>query len=464
MATVVTLKPARAQEIVDATVVDGTVNGSGRLMLEYRDGVVLDSGPVKGPVGYQGPGYSLNGAQVTLYAGTGEPEGWLFCNGNAISRVNYPQLFAQIGTTFGAGDGQTTFNLPDFRGRVAVGLDPTQTEFNALAKLGGEKKHTLTANELPAHGHTVLGYAGVDDKNMTGNVGRMQAADTYGQNNTTYDKPTLGTGGGAAHNNLQPYNTVNYIIATGTIENGIALAEGGGIAAPRYYTSTERGSSVERDIKFGVPATLAERVALANQQVTWYNTTLGWYERYYEVSLTSGLNVIGLVVGATPGWYPISDGPLIELNALAQIDNFFDTFVTGWNMYNRKGGASWFTMNGTDRINVLKHGRYDLRAFTHQSGNTTYTSDFALQVLGTDNSTLVKNIGGGAFIKQVSWMTRPHQEACDVIILPNQKVGFKLQRGTHPAGDTTMAVHTGSPEVDRGRFSIKYVGPPLNEL
>jgi len=458
MATITTYDDVKTQTIIDDTVVDGSVNVSGDLILEKRTGTTFNAGSVKAPVGDQGPMRPLEAGLVTLYGGTAAPLGWQICDGSAVSRINFPELFAKIGTTYGAGDGSTTFNVPDFRGRVGVGLDSTQTEFNALGKLGGEKTHVLTIDELPNHSHTVLGYAGKDDENFTGNVGRLNAADTYGQNNTTYDKPTGAVGGGAAHNNLQPYTTINYIISL-----GVAGPMGGGIAAPRYFTSTTRGTTAQRDAKYGVPGTSAARVALANQQVTWFNTDLGWKERYYEVDATSGLTAKGLV-GAPAGWYPISTGPYIKLVALAEVSQFINTYVTGWSIDNRKGGASWFTLNGTDRIDVLQWGRYDIQVFTNQYGGNTAVPDYALQVLATDNSTLVKNIGGGAFMKNTGLMTRPHMEAYGQVISPGQKVAFRLQRGTVPAGDTNMAVHTGDQYVIRGLFTVKYIGPPLNEL
>jgi microcystin-dependent protein len=462
VATITTYDSDRVQEVIDGTVVDGSVDGSGQLTLEYRTGATFNAGLVKGPQGFQGPGAPPPGAQIMLYAGAVAPLGWLICDGSAVSRVNFPELFSIIGTTYGVGDNTSTFNLPDLRGRVPVGRDATQTEFDNLGDQGGEKKVILTESNLPAHTHGVLGYKGFDDKNFTGNVGRLNAADAVV---VAYDKPTGSVGGGTAHNNIQPYTTLNYIISTSAMVNGLALHSGGGVSAPRYYTNTDRGTTAERDAKYGSPATSAARVALHNQFITWYNTELGWKERYYAGSTESGLLGVGIVIGGTPGWYPISTGPYIELNAPAQLDNFYNTFITGWNMYGRKGGASWFTMTGTDRINVLKHGRYDIQVFTTQyAALNGVAPDYSLQILDTDNATIVRGVGGGAFVKDANYNTRPHQEVYDQIILPNQKVAWKLQKGTMPAGDTVMTIHGGAADVDRGRFRIRYVGPPLSEL
>ena len=94
---------------------------------------------------------------ITQYAGSAAPTGWMFCDGDAISRTTYSALFAVIGTTFGSGDGTTTFNVPNLKGRVPVGRDATQTEFDALAETGGSKTHTLTSAEMPSHSHTADG-------------------------------------------------------------------------------------------------------------------------------------------------------------------------------------------------------------------------------------------------------------------------------------------------------------------
>lgn len=99
---------------------------------------------------------------VKDYAGTNAPRGWLFCGGQAVSRATYVRLFLVIGTTFGAGNGTTTFNVPDARGAVIVGLDnmngATAARLPAASALntsGGEVTHVLTASETPVHQHGV---------------------------------------------------------------------------------------------------------------------------------------------------------------------------------------------------------------------------------------------------------------------------------------------------------------------
>ena len=88
---------------------------------------------------------------VMPFAGSTAPHGYLLCDGSAVSRTDYADLFTAIGTTYGAGDGSTTFNLPNLSGRVVLGV----SQSHALGTTGGEASHTLTEQELPAHSHTV---------------------------------------------------------------------------------------------------------------------------------------------------------------------------------------------------------------------------------------------------------------------------------------------------------------------
>jgi microcystin-dependent protein len=92
---------------------------------------------------------------LTQYAGATSPNAnYAICDGASLSRTSYATLFARIGTTYGSGDGSTTFNLPNLKGRIPVGLDSSQTEFDALGETGGAKTHTLITSETPLHTHT----------------------------------------------------------------------------------------------------------------------------------------------------------------------------------------------------------------------------------------------------------------------------------------------------------------------
>lgn len=152
--------------------------------------------------------------EIKAYAGTTLPTGYLYCDGTAVSRTDYADLFNVIGTTYGNGDGSTTFNLPDLGGRVPVGLHYGETEFLNLGQSGGEKTHTLTVGEMPEHNHAMNNYSGGGNKNQFHTVNEFYSY--HGdQSYWNYNNPnvwTSKTGSNQAHNNLQPYLVVHYII------------------------------------------------------------------------------------------------------------------------------------------------------------------------------------------------------------------------------------------------------------
>jgi len=142
--------------------------------------------------------------EIKAFGGATAPTGTLLCNGSAISRTTYAALFTAIGTLWGVGDGSTTFNLPNLKGETLVGLDASQTEFNTLGKMGGEKAHILTQAELPAY-NLPYDYATTS--------GASQNALIIGTKVANSVNGVISSGGsGLAHNNLQPYTVVNYII------------------------------------------------------------------------------------------------------------------------------------------------------------------------------------------------------------------------------------------------------------
>ena len=136
------------------------------------------------------------------------PENWLLCDGSAVSRTEYALLFSVIGTTYGVGDGSTTFNLPDLRGRVAVGKDGTQTEFDNLGEKGGEKTHQLTVGELPKHKPKVK-YLGEHGIGLNDGPYGYKLSYSLGCDESLTTGPI---GNDEPHNNLQPYQITNYII------------------------------------------------------------------------------------------------------------------------------------------------------------------------------------------------------------------------------------------------------------
>jgi prepilin-type N-terminal cleavage/methylation domain-containing protein len=135
------------------------------------------------------------------------PSGYLLEDGSAVSRSTYADLFGIIGTTYGAGNGSTTFNLPDSRGRVAVNLSPLDAEFNTMGEKYGEKTHVNTVGELPSHAHDQYVTANSGGSSIRIDYHADAASVTYAQNMYTGT-----TGGGAAHNVIQPSITKYYAI------------------------------------------------------------------------------------------------------------------------------------------------------------------------------------------------------------------------------------------------------------
>jgi microcystin-dependent protein len=196
---------------------------------------------------------------IMQFAGSTAPTGWLLCQGQAVSRTTFAALFASIGTTYGVGDNSTTFNLPNLQGRVPVGRDSAQTEFDALGETGGSKTVTLTQAQMPSHSHTTPSHShtfsgttsttgehlhvsqptyrlsggpvqlngealtGAPNNGLEGGFNGIRPTNTSAAGNhshtysgtTSESSPTTNSSGsGEAHPNLQPYIVLNYIIKT----------------------------------------------------------------------------------------------------------------------------------------------------------------------------------------------------------------------------------------------------------
>lgn len=187
------------------------------------------SGAQVSPSGQPGPQGipALPIGTILDYGGVAAPSGYLLCYGQAVSRTDYNQLFSAIGTTWGAGDGSTTFNVPDLRGFVTAGKDNmggtdsgrlnTITAgggHNAVAGYGGAQTHTLTEAQLASHGH--VAYWGYYTVSWIGQPG-IAPGSTYNLQHNWYNATsgTSGTGGNQPHNNVQPTRIVIKIIFTG---------------------------------------------------------------------------------------------------------------------------------------------------------------------------------------------------------------------------------------------------------
>lgn len=167
--------------------------------------------------------------EITAYGGTAAPTGWLLCDGSAVSRTTYADLFTAISTTYGTGDGSTTFNIPDIRGRVIAGQDDmggtsanrltNQTgglDGDTLGATGGSETHALTGSQLPNHTHNTFGQTSSETAGTTrDSAGGTAVSVSPHQHTVDLDSgnpESIGTG--SAHNNVQPTIILNYIIKT----------------------------------------------------------------------------------------------------------------------------------------------------------------------------------------------------------------------------------------------------------
>jgi len=177
--------------------------------------------------------------KIDMFAGSSAPSGWFICDGSAISRLDYPELYAVIGTTYGAGDGSLTFNLPDLQGRVPVGVSSSY----ALASTGGSTTVKLTDAQM-AHGHgftqpTVNGgshrhtvvnqnqttylvpggsYYGLIS-NSSGNYTGYDGGHSHTVKNGAVSNLSGASSTRTAHDNMQPYIAINYIIYAGNAQS-----------------------------------------------------------------------------------------------------------------------------------------------------------------------------------------------------------------------------------------------------
>jgi len=205
-------------------------------------GMVHDAQTATGPSGATAAhllaGERSHAGKIVVFAGSSGwvPNGWLLCYGQAISRSTYVDLFTMLGTTYGSGDGSTTFNVPDFRGRVPVGLDNMGgsdagrlSASNTLGGTGGAETVTLIEANLPVHAHsmdhdhptasptvggtplklTPLSVAAGTDGNTVSGTGSAIEVDL-----PNYTGNTGNAGSATPFSNLQPYALINVIIRT----------------------------------------------------------------------------------------------------------------------------------------------------------------------------------------------------------------------------------------------------------
>lgn len=301
---------------------------------------------------------------IAPFAGSTVPYGWMLCAGQAVSRTAYPALFAAIGTTYGTGDGSTTFNLPDLRGRVPAGLDNMGGTdagrldwANTLGTPGGAQKHTLSLAEIPSHNHNNI--TGVNNQDHW--HGQIQATVASGGGmvvgvasngsggaangittgaSGTHNHNIAAEGGGGAHNNMQPTILLNYIISIGI---------GSGISKPV-------GCVVYGSSSISLPTTWTT--------LTWTNTS------FNDAGVTGGTSIYRL----TPGTWDIQYDVMSDLGTAggAYFELLWRDIGGSWNVW-YEGKSSLHNATGYAGCGVIRN-----KAMLRR----TWTADFEIAVQG----------------------------------------------------------------------------------
>ena len=156
--------------------------------------------------------------EIRMFAGNFAPAGWMFCEGQLLPISENETLFNLIGTTYG-GDGQSTFALPDLRGRLPIHMGTSNfgTTFQ-LAESGGVEQVTLTVNQIPIHSHPMIGTTTLaNDASPANNVvAQSNTFDPYqstGGGSPMASQGVTGVGGSQPHENMQPFLCIDFIIS-----------------------------------------------------------------------------------------------------------------------------------------------------------------------------------------------------------------------------------------------------------
>ena len=218
----------------ELNLLDGGTSVGSSITIADADGVVVnDGGTMKSVPASDFRTYILPAGSILPYGGSSAPTGFLLCDGSAVSRTTYAALFAALddGATYGTGDGSSTFNLPDLRGRVVAGLDNMGGSSadrltnqsggingDALNATGGSETQALVEANLPAHTHTFSDTDSITVGTLVSgdSVNRGGSGQLFSNNSVTVSisGSTSSVGSDTAHNNVQPTIILQYIIRT----------------------------------------------------------------------------------------------------------------------------------------------------------------------------------------------------------------------------------------------------------
>lgn len=288
---------------------------------------------------------------IVAFASDTIPNGWLLCDGSVVSRTEYAELFKAIGTKHGSGDGSTTFNLPNPKGRTLVGKDSTDTDFDTLGKKGGEKTHTLTKSELPKIDIQTK-FASSSGGDGSGLVYGTSTGSS--PNNLVYNVNY----GGQAHNNLQPYLAENFIIkAKNTVVvKGDVIQETDTASENNTYSAKAIDNKLKTNIVTGQE--VATNVYIGNKQVFLKRINFGALPNASEKIVVTDLKVSevelykfdGLGIGSAGNVKYVITLPDVNPNAANQATRI--TFDSLNDFYRIKITTGVDRTNYTAKINI----------------------------------------------------------------------------------------------------------------
>lgn len=361
------------------------------------------------------------------YGGSSAPSGFLLCDGSAVNRTTYSDLFAIIGTTFGAGDSSTTFNLPDLRGRTIIGAGTgtgggasgtgAPTGGSALTARAngawlGEETHVLTVAELATHNHSV--------NFQTSFAASTGGAATVGQSGVTV---TGNAGSNTAHNNIQPVIVTNWIIKAVRAFSGSQSFLSRGFIDGLIISN---GTDADHDINIAAGACRDSSDA--------YNMVLAsTMTKQIDAAWAAGSAAGGLFSGSVGNstWYHVF---LIRKDADGSIDAGFDTSVTA---ANKPAGYSTYRRIGS----VLTNGSANIIAFKQVGDRFTwvdYIRELNSAALPTSSTLLTISVPLGVVVHAITAIYAYHATAGAFYIIEDEDGGGAGGIGVSVGSNTTV--------------------------
>lgn len=304
---------------------------------------------------------------MTAYVGTTAPDSsWVVCNGAAISRTTYSALYALIGTTYGAGDGSTTFNVPDLRSRVIAGFDSTNGSFDVLGETGGAETHALTGAETGSHTHGVASHShSIDHDHAAVTSGSGGAAHTHSADHN-HGAVTSGSGGNAHTHSIDPPNTTS--------------------STDTHGHSGSFGSSSHRHTVQAALGDYYYKAAAGNAGWTVYGMStygVGWNGSTHMTNRSETVNSNSSYASVSHGIYQTT-GQTYTPTATAGVGNDSHNHTTNISAFTSGGASATSHTHSVDLPNIAvttgsttaSHTHsVDLGNYTGSSGGTALTTD-----------------------------------------------------------------------------------------